>query len=83
MTWKLADAKNRFSEVVNRALSEGPQHISRRSDRVVLLSESDYRKLTGPRPSFRAFLAAAPAFPEELQKSLAQRDPTPPRDAGL
>ena len=24
MEWKLADAKNRFSEVVTRALTEGP-----------------------------------------------------------
>ena len=24
MEWRLADAKNRFSELVNRALSEGP-----------------------------------------------------------
>ena len=28
MEWQLAEAKNRFSEVVNRALSEGPQRCA-------------------------------------------------------
>ncbi len=33
MTWKLAEAKNRLSEVVNLALTEGPQTITRTNDR--------------------------------------------------
>lgn len=56
MDWKLADAKNKFSEVVTRALTEGPQRVSRRDDAVVILSESDYQRLTGKRPGFAAFL---------------------------
>lgn len=47
MDWQLADAKNRLSEVVNRALTEGPQRIERRGDRVVVLSEAEYDRLTG------------------------------------
>jgi prevent-host-death family protein len=27
MDWSLAEAKNRFSELVNRALDEGPQRV--------------------------------------------------------
>jgi len=30
MAWRLADAKNRFSEVVNRALTGDPQLVLRR-----------------------------------------------------
>jgi antitoxin Phd len=60
--WKLADAKNRFSEVVNRALAEGPQQVHRRDDVVVVLAQLDYEKLTGKRPSFQAFLLSGPSF---------------------
>jgi antitoxin Phd len=54
--WKLADAKNRFSELVNRALAEGPQWVERRADAVVVLDRREYEKLTGKRASFKEFL---------------------------
>ena len=56
MEWKLADAKNRFSELVNKALLEGPQMVSRRADKVVVISENDYHHLTGQKPNFIEFL---------------------------
>ena len=56
MDWQLADAKNRFTEVVNRALAEGPQRVRRRGDTVVILAERDYDKLAGQRPAFKKFL---------------------------
>ena len=56
MEWKLAEAKNRFSELVNKALVEGPQLVSRREDRVVVISENDYQHLTGHKPNFIEFL---------------------------
>ena len=58
MDWQLADAKNRFSELVNRALAEGPQRVRRRQDAVVVVAEQDFDKLTGKRPSFKQFLLA-------------------------
>lgn len=58
--WKLADAKNRFSEVVRRALEEGPQLISRRKDSVVVLSSAEYERLLGKSASLGEFLLAAP-----------------------
>ncbi len=56
--WKLADAKNRFSELVNRALAEGPQWVERRADAVVVLDRREYEKLTGKTASFKEFLTA-------------------------
>ncbi len=56
MQWRLADAKNRFSELVSRALAEGPQKVVRRDDAVVVVAQRDYEKLTGKRPSFKEFL---------------------------
>ncbi len=58
MEWKLAEAKNRFSELVNKALLEGPQLVSRREERVVVISEHDYQHLTGEKPNFIEFLLA-------------------------
>lgn len=62
MTWKLADAKNRLSEVVNLALSEGPQTISRRGDEVILISKDEFLRRTGGRESFTDFLLGSPSL---------------------
>lgn len=56
MQWRLAEAKNRFSEVINKALSEGPQKIIRRDDTVIILSKKDYERLTGKQTGFKDFL---------------------------
>ena len=61
VAWKLQDAKNRFSEVVDRALAEGPQTITRRGREVaVLLSVKDYSRLRKPRQSFVEFMRNSP-----------------------
>lgn len=77
MDWKLADAKTKFSEVVRRALTEGPQRVRRRSDAVVVLAEADYERLTGSRLSFRDFLLNAPDMDElDLERAKERmRDP--------
>jgi len=36
-TWQLKEAKGKFSEVVKRALSEGPQGIAVRGESVAVL----------------------------------------------
>jgi antitoxin Phd len=60
VNWKLADAKNQFSELVNRALSEGPQRVQRRNDSVIVLSEADYERLRGEQPNLRDYLLNGP-----------------------
>ena len=62
MDWKLADAKNRFSEVVKRALTEGPQRILRRSDAVIVLSEEEYERLSGGRRGLKELLLSGPGL---------------------
>ena len=62
MRWKLAEAKNKFSEVVNLALSEGPQEVDRRGDQVVVISKSEYDKLCGKHPDFKTYLLSGPDF---------------------
>jgi antitoxin Phd len=60
MDWQLADAKNRFSELVSRALTEGPQRVTRRNEAVVLVAEAEYERLTGKRPGLKEFLLNGP-----------------------
>ncbi len=80
MAWRLADAKNRFSELVNRALTQGPQLVLRRRDVVVVVAQRDYEKLTGKRPGFKQFLLdKGPSF----QGLDLTRDRSPMRNVGL
>lgn len=79
MNWTLTDAKNRFTEVVNRALSMGPQQVSRRGDVVVVLSWDDYAKLTGEKPGFKDLLMKGP----DLKELDLKRDQSPMRDVEL
>jgi antitoxin Phd len=54
--WNLAEAKNKFSELVNLALNKGPQRVRRRKDEVVVISAAEYDRLQGKRPSFKKWL---------------------------
>jgi prevent-host-death family protein len=44
--WLLQHAKARCSELVRRVRSEGPQHVSRR-DEVVVIAAEQFRRLNG------------------------------------
>jgi len=79
MTWKLAEAKNRFSEVVRRALSGEPQRIERREDAVVVVDAEEFDRLTGEKLSLVEFLLNGPDW-SELD---LERDRTPTRDLDL
>lgn len=78
-TWQLQEAKSRFSEVVELTLSEGPQMVTRRGqDAVVILSASDYRRMSGT-PSLLNLLFNAPrGEPLDIVRSHE-----PIRDIGL
>ena len=48
--WQLQDAKARFSEVVRRAVEQGPQHVTvNGEERAVVVSAQEYERLTGQR----------------------------------
>lgn len=79
MDWQLADAKNRFSELVRKALAEGPQRVRRRRDTVVVVSERDFEELCGRRKSFSDFLLRSSG----LSDVDLSRDTSPMRDTEL
>ena len=70
MNWQIQEAKARFSEMVDRALKEGPQTVTRRGKAVVVLVPADeYRRLRTGGKSFKALLAAAPLEGVEITRS--------------
>lgn len=62
MEWLLADAKNRFSELVTLALTQGPQRVRRRDQSVVIVAGAEYDRLTGTSRSFKDHLSKGPDF---------------------
>ena len=77
MDWRLADAKNRFSELVTQALTLGPQRVRRFKDAVIVISERDYERISGRRSSFKDYLSEGEPF-EGLE---FPRDFDPPRES--
>ena len=59
--WQLQDAKNRLSELVRKAREEGPQVITLRGrDAVVVVSASEFGKLSRPRGALVDFFRKSP-----------------------
>lgn len=79
--WQLQDAKNRFSEIVNKALDEGPQVVTRRGEEVVVIvSKTEYRKLLKSQSNLLEFFRQSPLVGFELD---LERDRSFPRDTQL
>lgn len=78
-SWKLEDAKNRFSEVVRLALADQPQRVTRNGrDAVVVISAAEYDRLAAPTDLF-AYLQASP-MAEAMAEGELEIDR--PRDLG-
>jgi prevent-host-death family protein len=61
MDWKLAEAKNKFSEVYRLVESEGPQRITKQGhEPLMLITEAEYKLLKRRKPTFVEFLMSGP-----------------------
>jgi antitoxin Phd len=59
--WQIQDAKNKLSEVITRALSHGPQLITRHGEKaVVIVSYSEYERLRKSQGKISEFFKASP-----------------------
>jgi antitoxin Phd len=79
MEWNLADAKNRFSELVNLVLTQGPQKVRRRKDTVIVIAVQEYECLKGRRTKFKDYLLRG----ESLEGLDLKRDSSLTRNTGL
>lgn len=68
--WQLQEAKARFSDVVRRAVEQGPQHVTvNGEERAVVVSAREYDRLTGHRKGRELvnLLAESPLVDVELE----------------
>jgi len=60
-TWTVAEAKAKFSEVLDRARTEGPQRVTRHGrDAAVVVSAEEWERKTRRRGNLAEFLADSP-----------------------
>jgi prevent-host-death family protein len=79
--WPVAVAKARLSEVIDRALTQGPQTIARNGRHVaVLVSVEEWERKTKRKGNFAEFFAASPLRNSGLRIARAK---DAPREIGL
>ena len=79
--WQLQEAKSKFSQLVENAMRNEPQFVTKHgSSAVVILSSDDYKKLTKPKTDLVTFLRDSPLMGAELETS---RNQELPRDIEL
>lgn len=62
-TWALQDAKNHFSEVVDLAMQDGPQTVTRHGrEAVVVVAAAEYKMMTQPVGSLVEFMQRSPLY---------------------
>ncbi len=80
-TWTVASAKARFSEVIDRARSDGPQTVTRNGKpAVVLVSADEWERRTVPKDNLYDFLRNSPLRGAEID---LERLDEQPRDLDL
>ena len=65
--WQLQEAKNRLSEVVRKARTEGPQVITLHGeDAAIVVSTKDYQKMAGRKGRLVEFFRKSPLVGVDL-----------------
>jgi prevent-host-death family protein len=73
-TWTVAQAKAKFSEVIDRAISRGPQFVTRSGEKaVVVVSAEEWERKSKRTGSLADFFAASPLRGSAL-KTIRSRD---------
>lgn len=68
--WQLQEAKNKLSEVVEEAMTNGPQVITKRGvEAAVVLSYAEYRKMMLRQTPISVFFQESPLAEETLDLS--------------
>lgn len=80
-TWQLQEAKNKFSKLVEKALYEGPQFVTKHGkETVVVLSVKEYQTIAKPKTNLFQFIQSSPLSKTSLS---IERDKSIARDIEL
>jgi prevent-host-death family protein len=75
-SWQLQEAKNRFSEVVEEALTHGPQTVTRHGrEVVVILSMEEYKRMKQPEKNLFQFFQESPLYGLDLDMTRSKELP--------
>ncbi|MCC9308678.1 type II toxin-antitoxin system Phd/YefM family antitoxin [Kitasatospora sp. RB6PN24] len=79
MRWQVQEAKQKFSEVLRHAESEGPQFVTRHGDEVaVIIDIREYRRLKGGEMDLRDYLLLpGPPYFDDLDKEIVRSPDVP------
>ena len=67
--WQIQDAKNKLSELIARALKQGPQVITKHGEKtVVVISYAEYEKLRKSQGKLSEFFRASPLMGVDLKR---------------
>ncbi len=67
--WQIQDAKNKLSEVINRALTQGPQLITKHGEKtVVVISYTEYEKMQKSQGKLSEFFRTSPLVGVDLSR---------------
>ena len=79
--WQLQEAKNKFSNLVDKARHEGPQVVTKHGkESVVIIAIEDYQKLNKPTSDLISFFKKSPLSDIDLDLT---RDKSSSRDIEL
>ncbi len=79
--WQLQEAKNKFSELVEKAQHEGPQFVTKHGkESIVVLSVEEYKKIIKPKSNLFQFIQTSPLSKKSIS---IERDKSPGRDIEL
>jgi len=78
MDWNIKDAEERFDELLNQALSAGPQRIHFNGETLIVVAEKEFEPQR--KKDFKNFLLSPNPTMETVGIS---RDPSPPRRVKL
>jgi antitoxin Phd len=74
--WQLQEARNKLSQMVEEAISHGPQVITKRGvEAVVVLSYADYREIILHQKPLSVFFQESPLAEETLDLSRHKQPP--------
>jgi prevent-host-death family protein len=79
--WQLQEAKNKFSNLVDKARHDGPQVVTKHGkESVVIIAIEDYQKLNKPKSDLISFFKKSPLSDINLDLT---RDKSSSRDIEL
>ncbi|MFN7694148.1 MAG: type II toxin-antitoxin system Phd/YefM family antitoxin [Burkholderiales bacterium] len=83
-SWPVQDAKARFSEFLDRCLTEGPQMVTRRgAEAAVLVPAEEWRRLQGfARPSLKELLLSPSSRTDALAPTRGKARRRTPTELG-